>query len=421
MIRVIKKYTTFRMQLMKAGYFVCFIIGLFTFLMITSCKSPAPALPAFYDIFLHDKEDIRGHAGEPYERFREPNVVMTASGRIVVVVQGRNISDWWDRSGQDLYCKFSDDHGISWSDPVLMVREGEKSIVPNATVYDPVHGRIITLYNVVQWPFTDPESRHSWEGPENRQYLVYSDDEGLNWSTPRDISEVVVRDTCIQIFGAGEGIRLQAGQFKGRLIVPGGDFCGPYKHVFAWISDDYGDTWRIGESVPNPHERITPCENAIVELADGRLLMSERSHEPGWRWQAYSEDGGDSWQPFFEVHDIPDVSCNASIIRIEYHGQDVLLYAGPVGPDPDALEGAYVNACEWNDRRVNGTLFASFDNGLSWPLRMNIEPGFFAYSSLIELRDGHIGLVFEANDHQDIRMVRISKDWIFSNHKSLIK
>ncbi len=379
--------------------------------------------PLFVDIFVAGQEDITGYNDEPYAKFREQNVVVTNSGSIVTVVQGRNSSDWCDRSGQDLWCKISTDNGLTWSEPVLIDDQGEKSIVPNASVYDKETGRILTLYSVVQWPFTDAESRFDWgegseheeywEGSHYRQYVVHSDDGGYTWSEPRDISSMVKDPSVIQIFGSGEGIQLKNSEYKGRLIVPGGDFQEPYKRVFAWISDDHGETWQAGNAVPNPHNRITPCENAIVELSDGTLLMNQRSHDPGNRWKSYSSDGGETWSPFEMIEDMPSVSCNASIIRVNHKGTDVLLYAGPVGPNPYTTEGEYAEEFRWAERRVNGVLFASTDNGKTWPFRRVLVPGKFAYSSLVELEDGDIGLFYESNNHHDIRLLKFSLDWLF--------
>jgi len=161
--------------------------------------------PVFFEVFVAGQEDITGYNDEAYARFREQNVVVTGSGAIVVIVQGRNKSDW-------------DDH------------------------------------------------KEQYTGDHYEQYIIYSDDEGYTWSKPRGISRMADDPSVIQIFGSGEGIQLQKNELKGRLIVPGGDFQKPYKRVFAWISDDHGETWRVSQPVPNPQNRITPSENAIVEL-----------------------------------------------------------------------------------------------------------------------------------------------------------
>jgi hypothetical protein len=297
-----------------------------------------------------------------------------------------------------------------------MVTKGEKSICPNAAVYDRETGRIICLFSVFQWPFTNSESRKSWEGLKNREFTIYSDDEGLIWSESREITHMVKADTLVQVFGSGEGIQLKYGPHKGRLIVPGGDFLPPNKRVFSWFSDDHGDTWQSSSVVPNPHNRLTPCENSIAELGNGTLLMNERSQGIGQRWQSRSENGGETWSPFMPVSDLPSISCNASIITVEYRKKEWVLYAGPVGPDPgvmiplDDYKGRKLSSQE---KRQNGVVFASSDGGITWPVRKLVVPELFAYSSLMVLHDGTIGLFYEARDHQDIMLIKFSLEWLF--------
>jgi sialidase-1 len=377
--------------------------------------------PQTFPVFVEGEEPVLGYNSERYAQFREQNILVTNSGKIVAIVQGRNASRWSDRSGQDLVCKISEDHGESWSEPIMMVSYGVKSICPNAAVYDKETGRIICLYVVFQWPFTDAESRKTWEGLKNLEYSIYSDDEGLTWSEPREITHMVKADSVVQVYGSGEGIQLSGGPNKGRLIVPGGDFLPPHKRVFAWYSDDHGEIWQSSAVVPNPHERLTPCENSIAELSDGSLLMNERNSVIGQRWQSRSLDGGLTWSAFEPVPDLPSISCNASIIAFDYKKKELLLYAGPVGPDPNVknvkeeYQGKKLSSQE---KRQNGVVFASMDGGKTWAHRKLIVPDLFAYSSLMQLADGKIGLFYEARDHKDIMLVKFAVDWIFEENST---
>jgi sialidase-1 len=224
-----------------------------------------------------------------------------------------------------------------------------------------------------------------------------------------------------QVFGSGEGIQLEHGNHSGRLVVPGGDMMPPNKRVFAWYSDDHGATWKTSDIVPNPHNRLTPCENAIVELSDGTLLMNERNSGIGQRWKSKSTDGGVTWSPFEPIPDLPSISCNAGIIAAQYQGKEVLLYAGPVGPNPNVKhpKTEYQGKIKTHEKRQNGVLFASFDGGESWAFRKLLVPDRFAYSSLIELRDGNIGLFYETREHLDINLLKFSLDWLFSHDQEI--
>ena len=403
-----------------------FAVRFILFLIITSTggqvgceiKVDTPAEPQAYLVFQGGQEDIRGHNNQIFPQYREQNVIITNSGKVVVVVQGRNESDWSDRSGQDLICKISKDNGESWSKPILMISEGEKSICPNATVYDRTTNRIITLYAVFQWPYTNAESRKTWDGLKTREYMIYSDDEGSSWSQPQEITQSVKLDSVTQVFGSGEGIQLEHGNHSGRLVIPGGDMMPPNKRVFAWYSDDHGATWKTSKIVPNPHNRLTPCENAIVELNDGTLLMNERNSGMGQRWKSKSIDGGVTWSPFEPIPDLPSISCNAGIISTQYQGKEILLYAGPVGPNPNVKhpKNEYQGKIKTPEKRQNGVIFVSFDGGESWPFRKLLIADRFAYSSLVLIPDGTIGLFFETREHLDINLLKFSLDWLFVDY-----
>jgi len=68
----------------------------------------------------------------------------------------------------------------------------------------------------------------------------------------------------------------------------------------------------------------------------------------------------------------------------------MLLCSVPIGP-----------------KRTHGTVYVSLDGGHTWPHRRLVVPDGFAYSSLIELPDGNIGLFYESEGYREIRLVRI--------------
>lgn len=379
-------------------------IAVVAVVLMSACAGCAVAEePEFGFVFEVGKEDIAGvkDAKSKYAQYRAENVIVANNGAIVVVCQGRYASKWSDRSGQDLLAKRSTDGGATWAKGVLVASHGEKSIAPNAAVYDKTTGRIHVLYNVHEWSFTDPDSRKKVEGPQCRQFQVTSDDEGRTWSKPRDISAMMPTPGAIVIFGAGEGIQLRRGQHKGRLIVPGGDFAGKAKRVGAFTSDDAGTTWKYGAFVA-----CSAVESAIAELPDGTLIMNNRGQK-GFRRRSLSTDAGETWTKLEDDKGLPAVSCNASIITYTdpLDGEKPrLVYAGPVGP-----------------KRTHGTAFVSTDGGKTWPVRKLVTPEEFAYSSLLRLPDGRIGLVYESHGHKNIKIARFSLRWLTDGKDHLEK
>ena len=158
----------------------------------------------------------------------------------------------------------------------------------------------------------------------------------------------------------------------------------------------------------------------LIKMQDGSLGAVVRGGAPhvgieGRLDWIHSEDGGKTWSPFEPVMDLPSISCNASVIRVNYEGKDILLYAGPVGPNSEITNGKEYKGYNFQpgERRSNGVVFVSYDNGKSWPFRKLVVTNQFAYSSLIELPDKTIGLFYETNFHKDIMLAKFTPDWLF--------
>ena len=386
-------------------------------LVATTLLGPAAAdeFPEPIGVFVAGAEDIDGveNAAMKYPQYREQNIVVTNSGKLVVVCQGRNKSRWSDRSGQDLIVKTSSDSGKTWSKGRLVATHGLKSICPNAAVYDRRTNRIHVLYNLFMWDFTNvPKDIRGEMGDLNcRQFVVTSDDEGATWSQPREISHMVQTRGAVMVVGSGEGIQLERGDHKGRLIIAGGDFYQG-KKVLCFYSDDQGETWQRSESVPFEGKMAWASESKLAELSDGTLVLNSRTFvvddsDQRLRTRAFSRDGGLTWTRLENDPALKTVSCNGSLIAVSHpQGKDgtVLLCSVPVGPG-----------------RTHGTVYVSFDGGRTWPHSKLVVPTAFAYSSLVMLPDGHIGLFYESVGYAKIELVRFSISWLLDLDESVVE
>jgi sialidase-1 len=338
-----------------------------------------------------------------YAQFREQNVLVTNSGRIIVLAQGRDKSKWSDRSGQDLVVRHSDDAGVTWSDARLIVEHGNHSICPNAAVYDRQTNTIFVFYSLFLWDFNlfrkGPAS--VGDGPECRQYMLSSPDEGVSWSKPREISELFRpfgSQGRVVVFGSGEGCQLRGGPHDGRLVLPMGIQASWGNR--ALLSDDNGKTWRVGNAAPRtdiPKVDVR-LECKIAQLDGDRLILSARTNgrkvgKPVMaRAFAESRDGGDSWGEMRLEPGLPSVSCNGDLIAVNdpNTGKRWLVHSQPSGPG-----------------RTHGTISCSADGGKTWTPGRVVEPGHFAYSSLVELTPGVLAVFYESREHRDIRMIKI--------------
>ena len=83
-------------------------------------------------LFAADETKVSAHKdGVPvkdmYQCFREPVVIKTKTGRLVVGCHAGNKLEWPERSGQDYVIRYSDDWGESWSAPILVAEHGNYS------------------------------------------------------------------------------------------------------------------------------------------------------------------------------------------------------------------------------------------------------------------------------------------------------
>jgi len=127
----------------------------------------------------------------------------------------------------------------------------------------------------------------------------------------------------------------------------------------------------------------------MVELNDGRLMLNARS-ERGMKKRkvAYSEDGGQTWGDVSDEKGLLEPECQGSLIQ---YNDSTILFCNP----------------RHRTRRLRGTVYASTDNGLTWPHRKIIYKEGFAYSCMSILPNGEIGILFEKDGYQTISFTTI--------------
>ena len=378
----------------------------FWLLAIMIVGSTVRAEPEVVEVFVVGKEAVHGNQRHDYVQFREQNVVVTNNGASVVICQVRNKSQWSDRSEQDLVVKTSRDSGKTWTEARLVATHGRKSICPNAAVYDSEMDLIHVLYNLFTWEYTSvpKDIRGEMGDLYCRQFVVTSDDEGRNWSEPREISEMVDTNGAVMVVGSGEGIQLRHGPWRGRLIFAGGDFYRG-KKVLCYYSDDHGHNWKRSKVIPWEGKMAWASESKVAELPDGTLVLNSRTFvqygsKQRLRTRAFSKDGGITWSKLENDPALKTVSCNGSLIAVPHpKGQNgaILLCSVPVGP-----------------RRTHGMVYVSFDGGQTWPRSKLIIPTEFAYSSLIQLPDDKIGLFYEGNNYKTIELAKFTLNWLLN-------
>ena len=344
-----------------------------------------------------------------YDTYRIPALIATRNGTLLAFCEGRRNSRS-DAGDIDLLLKRSTDGGKTWSERQAVWDDGANTCGNPCPVVDQTTG---VIWLSMTWNHGEDAERKilKGEGRDTRRvFLTRSDDDGLTWSKPREITATVKRsDWRWYATGPGVGIQLKQEPWQGRLVIPcdhsivtaDADQPGYRSHVI--FSDDHGQNWQLG-GVISP--AVNECQ--VVELLDGALMMNMRNYDRSrtTRAVATSEDGGMTWSPVRHDPVLVEPLCQASFLRYTRQPPDDrnrLLFSNPAQAEAG--------------RRRDMTVRMSYDEGRTWPVHRVIWAGPAAYSSLTILPDGRIACLFEAGDKQPYERIVFAcfdRDWLTS-------
>jgi len=350
--------------------------------------TPLPKPIPHMNVFVSGKEG--------YARHRIPAIVRTNEGTLLAFCEGRTGGD----SGPiDMVLKRSTDNGKTWGPLQVVWDDGDNTCGNPCPVVDRETG---TIWLLMTWNLGTDHERTIMSGSSKdvrHVYVTHSTDDGATWAPPKKISDTTRRKHWRwYATGPGNGIQLVRGAHKGRLLIPcnhsdhnsGGH---PYRsHVI--YSDDHGESWQLG----GVHQDRTN-ESAVVELSDGSILQAMRSyHGKNRRAMAVSPDGGKSWGNVYLDGALDTPVCQANILRWNWpkgdadaHGR--ILFSSPEGTS-----------------RSRMTIWMSLDDGKTWPTRKLINPAAAAYSNLVVLPGGRIGLLYETRGCKTISFATFDMD-----------
>lgn len=311
--------------------------------------------------------------------YRIPAVITAKDGSIVAVTDKRKFNEGDLPEDIDIVCNRSTDGGHTWSEPytIALGTGVNHGFGDCALAWSNDDNGLIAGF------VGGPGLWYSTPSNPIRTYICKSYDNGQTWTERVDITDFIFGDNCIvpeqrtwraSFFGSGNGLRTSTGRIIFVAAIRETTAQVLYNH--AVYSDDNGETWHVSGRASSSGD-----EAKVTELADGRILMSIR--HAGNRWYNISEDGGETWQPTTSTwYDITAPACNGDMIRFtsenQGHDRNRLLHSVPYG-----------------NARTDVSVYVSYDEGETWPVRKCIVPYSSAYSSLCVLPDGTIGLYVE--------------------------
>jgi sialidase-1 len=334
---------------------------------------------------MPEKENLFDSGEGGYAIYRIPGIVVTAKGTVLVYCEARRSSgsDWGDI---DILLRRSTDGGRTFDAARRIVTPPADVPKNPAAVKQKLGIGQITVNNPVAVASRDGTVHFLYCIEYARCYYMRSDDDGVTFSPPVDLTPLLEQyrgeyDWMVVATGPGHGIELR----NGRLIVPIWLSTGTGGHahrpscVSTIYSDDGGKSWHRGQIVANHPEPANPSETAVVELADGRVMLNFRNESSrGLRAVSIGPDGAAGWGPVRYDEALPEPICMATLVRLD---AGRILFANPHNPQ--------------DNKRRNLTVKLSEDDGRTWPIARSIEPGLSAYSDLAVGPDGTIYCFYE--------------------------
>ncbi|MET7474765.1 sialidase family protein [Streptomyces sp. NPDC005648] len=329
-----------------------------------------------------------GHEG--YASHRIPAIVATANGTLLAFCEGR-VRSASDHGHIDIVLKRSTDGGRTWG-PLQVVASNGTGLAGNPAPVALNTGRVLLVHVRAAASATEDLIRQGnvKDADGRRVWVRHSDDDGVTWSEPAEITGSVKR-TGWRWYATGPGHALQLGD--GRVVVPANHSLAPtgtdlgtearYNGGHCLLSEDLGETWSIGYVDDNTDGYINANETTAAELPDGTVYFNTRndSPSPGNRADAHSEDGGRTLRtPFRPQAGLAGPVCEGSLLQLR--DPDVLLFSGPALPDARALM----------------TVRASADGGTTWRPVHTVDGLPAAYSDLVRIDASTVGILYETGD-----------------------
>jgi len=360
-----------------------------------------------------------------YHTYRIPGILQTASpGVWLVFCEGRKLSSA-DHGWNDIVQRRSTDNGQTWSDITIVHGESnatEKKYVTignPAPILDEITGRVWMLFS------------------RNNKAIgaVWSDDTGLSWSGPMDLTASVMapNNWTTMFTGLSAGMTLtlppetlpetlpqMSAQARSRLIVcanhdgppmkddPNVKLAGRYSSTV--FSDDHGETWHGGKSVGPGGS--TECNLAAISSKDGNSsasnggnvfmytrMWSQPAGKPAYGIAGPSDDGGTTFPKagFTPMGiDWPQPDCEGTM---------GVVYT-PLGRTP-----CFVLTAPYGSMRANMTLsYSCGTKPKEWTHDRVLWDGPSAYSSLVPSRDNKTFFVaYERGTHSPYETIHLTQ------------
>ncbi len=336
-----------------------------------------------------------------YSHYRIPGIVVTKADTVIMYFEARlGLSDWAD---MDILAFRSTDGGNSFGEPIKIV----DGVSLGATVNNPTmivgNDNTIHLLYCVEYGVCAECDDAAYSSCEHGCGVFYckSTDDGVTWSTPVNISNSTSPETRnVFAVGPGHGICLDDGTLivTAWMVEKSRDMALDSHYpseVVTLYSKDGGVTWQLGEKVPHGDNIYSPNETMLAKTSDGRIMLSIRNVNGGYRAVSWSNTGYSDWSTMKYDTTLVDPTCMGSLYAYDAAGYPYTILS---------------SNCNHDSSRCNLTLRASLDDGASWETATVIESGLAGYSDIAVDSKGTIYVLYEIEAGLTVNLARLTYD-----------
>ena len=324
-----------------------------------------------------------------YRLHRIPGMIVTAKGTILIYNEARrDMSDW---ARMDIFLQRSTDGGRTFGERIYLARGTEQyHTVNNPVMAQDKNGRIHFLHC----------EDYSVAG--GRVLYRFSDDDGVTWSDPRDITASTLPEYRNAFaLGPGHGICTKDGTLLFPIwMVPKAYERELHDHgpsvISVLYSKDCGETWQMGDIMRGSPDAPTPNETTVAETSDGRVYLNARIGAK-YRASAWSDNGYCHYTTLTGDHALTDPICFGSTASYSHNGRHAILFAN----------------CDTDKSRDHVTVCVSYDDGKTFPVKKLIDEARGGYVEIaVNNETGVIYVLYEEQAGVNCWLAAFDLDWI---------
>lgn len=325
---------------------------------------------------------------EGYHSYRIPSIVRTVTNHVLIAICEARDSSNFDYGNINIVCKRSLDNGATWQPIQAIAGPGNFTDGNPTAVVDPTTNYVWIIYlHSDQSHYTHLDANgntyyKAFAPGDRRVMVVHSENEGVSWSAPLDITSTTTPSTIAQDYiGPGVGIYKAHGTDAGDLIIPAYG-----RNIY---STNHGTSWTYS---PITNGTAQSTESTIIEKLDGTLIRNDRatsSQDLARRIAMGSlSDHFPTWTS--DAH-LPDPKCEGSIMRYNDPAPNRIMFLNSASTTTRTamqVKITYNEGTTWQNSR-------SFTNHGTGKLG--------GYSSMVKTYDDNIGALIEYNENDDIK------------------